>query len=171
MISNGEHKSKSISVDLSLGYCNEQKQAIRIHMQGQRLEGESGISGKVCHQHGPLAGLAHNQQFTLKVFATALTNPQSSLALWLNLFSPTSTPFFLPLPCCPVSQRASEAFYYSPDYTLTSLSLSLSSLSLPLSFTHCLFHLKTLKTFHRRSEWLLFSDYCKHAREAKQIYI
>lgn len=153
MISNGEHKSKSITVDLSLGYCNEQKQAIRIHMLGQRLEGESGISQKVCHQHGPLAGLAHNQQFTLKVFATALTQIPSHP----SLSSLTSSPplphhFFLPLPCCPVSPRASEAFYYSPDNTLTSLFLSLSSLSLPLSFTHCLFHLKILKTLHRRFE-------------------
>lgn len=101
-MSNGEHKSKSITVDLSLGYCNEQKQAIRIHMLGQRLEGESGISQKVCHQHGPWAGLAHNQQFTLKVFATALTQiPSHPLLSGLTSSPPLPHHFSCP---CPAAQ-------------------------------------------------------------------
>lgn len=98
MISNGEHKSKSITVDLSLGYCNEQKQAIHIHMLGQRSEGESGISQKVCHQHSPLAGLAHNQQFTLKVFATALTQIPSHPSL-SSLTSSPPLPHHFARPC------------------------------------------------------------------------
>lgn len=131
MISNGEHKSKSTTVDLPLGYCTEQKQAIGIHTPGQRLEGESGISQKVCHQHGPIAGPAHKPQFTPKLFATALTQIPSHP--WLSGL--TSSP---PLPHrfpCPASPRASEAFYYSPDNSLTSLFLSVLLISPTLLHT------------------------------------
>lgn len=171
MISNGEHKSKSITVDLSLGHCNEQKQAIRINMLGQRLEAESGISQKVCHQHGPWVGLAHNQQFTLKAFATALTQiPSHPLLSCLTSSPPLPHHFSCP---CPAAECLRGPLRHSiiPLTKPLPYSFSLSSLSLPLSFTHCLFHLKILKTFHRSFEWMLFSDYCKHARKAKQIYI
>lgn len=74
MISYKEYKSKSQTVSFIIELLLWTKQIIRIHRLRQRLEGESRLSQKVCHQHSFSVGLACNQQFIPKVFATSLTS-------------------------------------------------------------------------------------------------
>lgn len=103
------------------------------HTPGQRLEGESRLSQKVCHYHRPFVGLACNLQFTLKIFATSLTWLPCCFSLcfshWLNLFLPSSTPFSSP---CSAAQCLWGPLRHS-IIPLTTTSLHSPPHSFPLS--------------------------------------
>lgn len=153
VISYKQYKSQSSTLRFITKLLQWTKQAVHTHTPRQRLEGESRLSQKVCHHHSPSAGLAHNRQFTPKVFATSL----DQIPYHFFHFVRSSKPFSSPS-CYPVSMRASEALYYAPGNTLTPLYIQvLSSLWTPylspLLNTLSLLQLKSVKTLHCRL-WL-----------------
>lgn len=157
VISYKRYKSQSSTLRFIAKLLQWTKQAVHIHTPRQRLEGESRLSQKVCHHHSPSAGLAHNQQFTLKVFATSLDQIPYHFSHWLNPFVLSSKPVSSPS-CYPVSMRDSEALYYAPGNTLTPLYIQVLSprwtpYLFPLLNTLSLLQLKSVKTLHCRL-WL-----------------
>lgn len=125
------------------GYRRGPKQAICIHTPGQRLEGESGLSRKgvspgVAPQP-PQKQRRQQQQARLTIGNSPrrYLPRRSQIPSHPRLPGLTSSPPLprrlspRPGPAEPASPRASEAFYYSPDNTLTLVPLTLVPLAGP----------------------------------------